>query len=146
MKPNYIKTRSFFFQLVRMLLHSQKEDKAQGNQEKHEWWWTPLGIEDEASRALSHHCKNHFHRMREANATLINWVCRVLRGLLFLKHKHKTQDRGNHIITSMSLWFGKMSGWLLAAAGNDGDSGSASLSHSLYAFLQPFPPAPNPIF
>lgn len=146
MKPNYMKSPSFFFKLVSVLLSSQKEDKAQGNQEKHEWQWTLLGTEDEAPRSLSHHCKNLYSRMREANAILINWVCRVLTGLLFLEHKHKTQDRGNHIITSISLWFGKMSGWLLSAARNDGDSDIASLSHSPYAFLQHFPPAHTPYF
>lgn len=143
-----MKSPSFFFfsQFVRMLLASLKKDKAQDNQEKHELWWALLGTEDEASRCLSQCCRNHFSRMREANTILINRACRVLRGLLFLKHKHKTQDRGNHIITSMSLWFGKMSGWLLAAARNDGDTDSASLSHSPYAFFATLPPCPHPTF
>lgn len=98
-----------------------------------------LGIE-ETSSCFSQHCKNHFSRMREASTVLINWVCKVVGGLLCLKHTHKTQDRGNHIITHMSLWFGKTSGWLPAAARNDGESDRARLSHTPYAFSQHFFP------
>lgn len=98
-----------------------------------------LGIE-EASSCFSQHCKNHFSRMREASTVLIKWVCKVFGGLLCLKHTHKTQDRGNHIITHMSLWFGKTSGWLPAAARNDGEPDRARLSHTPYAFSQHFPP------
>lgn len=132
----------FFFQLMRALFISEMKYKAQSNQ-KNLWMMvnTLLGTEDEASICLSQHCKNHFSRMREASTVLINWVCRVLGGLLFLKHTHKTQDRGNHIITHMSLWFGKTSGWLPAAARNDGESDRARLSHTPYAFWQHiFPP------
>lgn len=77
------------------------------------------------------------------------WVCRVWGSvcvcvcmLLFVKHTLKTQGRGNHI-AHMSLWFGKMSGWLPAAARNDGDSDSAS--HTLH-FSQQFLPPPSPLF
>jgi len=50
------------------------------------------------------------------------------------------QERGNHIITDMSLWFGKTSDRLPAAARNDGESDRARLSHTPYAFSQHFSP------